>query len=128
MRTRAWPTRAWCKDKNGKPIINAYGDPQLDGSKTDNQPGVHEVMQEMRAKADNFNSTQFPGTRVLIGETYLPNIAELAKMYGTPAKPEFQLPMDTQVGIINKLDVAAVPRQADRRGDQDRRQHSAAAL
>jgi len=30
---------------------------------------------------------------VLIGETYMPNIAELAKMYGPPGKPEFQLPM-----------------------------------
>jgi alpha-glucosidase len=55
---------------------------------------------------------------VLIGETYLPNIAELAKMYGPAGKPEFHLPMDTQVGFINKLDVAAVPRQTDRRGDQ----------
>lgn len=92
-------------DKNGKPVINAYGDPQLDGSKTDNQPGVHEVIQEMRAEADKFHTTAFPGTRVLIGETYLPNIGELKKMYGTPEKPEFQLPMDTQVGMINKLDV-----------------------
>jgi alpha-glucosidase len=63
-------------------------------------------MQEMRAWSDTFNSNKFPGTRVLIGETYLPNIAELAKQYGTPDKPEFQLPMDTQVGFINKLDVA----------------------
>jgi alpha-glucosidase len=37
----------------------------------------------------------------------LPNIAELAKMYGSEQKPEFQLPMDTQLAIINKLDVAA---------------------
>ena len=37
------------KDKDGKPLINAYGDPQLDDSKTDNQPGLHAVMQEMRA-------------------------------------------------------------------------------
>jgi alpha-glucosidase len=35
----------------------------------------------------------------------LPNIGELIKMYGTPDKPEFHLPMDTQVGMINKLDV-----------------------
>jgi len=35
------------------------------------------------------------------------NIAELAKMYGPPDKPEFHLPMDTQVAIINKLDVTA---------------------
>jgi alpha-glucosidase len=95
------------KDKDGKPVINAYGDPQLDGSKTDNQPGLHPVMQEMRATSDKFNSSAFPGTRVLIGETYLPNIAELNKMYGPADKPEFHLPMDTQVGFINKLDVAA---------------------
>ena len=91
--------------KDGKPIINAYGDPQLDNSKTDNQPGLHPAMQEMRATADTFNWDQFPGTRVLIGETYLPNIEELATMYGAPDKPEFQLPMDTQVGFINKLDI-----------------------
>jgi alpha-glucosidase len=36
----------------------------------------------------------------------MPNTAELAKMYGSPAAPEFELPMDTQVGMINKLDVA----------------------
>lgn len=94
------------RDKNGKPVINAYGDPELDGSKTDNQPGVNAVVAEMRATADKFASTEFPGTRVLIGETYLPNIGELRKMYGTPEKPEFELPMDTQVGFIDKLDVA----------------------
>jgi alpha-glucosidase len=94
------------KDKDGNPIINAYGDPQLDDSRTNNQPGVHSVVAEMRAEADKFNSSRFPGTRVCIGETYLPNVAELARMYGTPPKPEFQLPMDTQVGFINKLDVA----------------------
>jgi alpha-glucosidase len=93
------------KDKDGKPVINAYGDPQLDNSKTDNQPGLHPVMQEMRATSDAFNSTNFPGTRVLIGETYMDNIGELATMYGQPGKPEFHLPMDTQVAMINKLDV-----------------------
>ena len=94
------------KDKNGNPIINAYGDPQLDDSRTNNQPGVHAVIAEMRAEADKFDSNKFPGARVLIGETYLPNVAELAKMYGTPQKPEFELPMDTQLGFINKLDVS----------------------
>ncbi len=56
-------------------------------------------------KPDKFDFKAFPGTRVLIGETYLPNVTELAKMYGTPQKPEFHLPMDTQVGMINMLDV-----------------------
>jgi alpha-glucosidase len=95
------------RDKDGRVIINAYGDPQLDNSKTDNQPGIHEVMQQMRESIDRFSNKSFPGTRVLIGETYLPNITELEKMYGPPDKPEFHLPMDTQVGFIDKLDVAA---------------------
>jgi len=94
------------KDKNGNPVINAYGDPQLDDSRTNNQPGEHEAVAEMRAESDKFDYKTFPGTRLLIGETYLPNIAELAKMYGTQSEPEFQLPMDTQVAIINKLDAA----------------------
>jgi alpha-glucosidase len=94
-------------DPSGKPVINAFGDPQLDDSRTNNQPGVNDVVAEMRAEADKFDLKSFPGTRVLIGETYLPNIAELEKMYGTAAHPEFQLPMDTQVGMINKLDVEA---------------------
>jgi alpha-glucosidase len=94
------------KDKDGKPVINAFGEQETDGSKTDNLPGTHPVMQEMRAFSDKFDSAAFPGTRVLIGETYLPNIAELAKQYGQPGQPEFHLPMDTQVAFINKLDVA----------------------
>ena len=94
------------KGKDGKPRMNAYGDPVLDNSKTDNLPGLHPVMQEMRAYMDTFDSGDFPGTRVLIGETYMDKIADLAEMYGTADKPEFHLPMDMQVGLINKLDVA----------------------
>jgi alpha-glucosidase len=94
------------KGKDGNPRINAFGDPELDNSKTDNLPGLHPVMQEMRAYMDTFDSGDFPGTRVLIGETYMDKIADLAKMYGTADKPEFHLPMDMQVGLINKLDVA----------------------
>lgn len=99
--------------KDGKPLINAYGDPVLDNSETDNLPGVHTVMQEMRAHIDTFDSNTFPGTRVLIGETYLANIGQLRKMYGEPGKPEFELPMDTQIGFINKLDVAAFRAKLD---------------
>ncbi len=46
----------------------------------------------------------FPGNRVLIGETYLPNIQELNRWYGAN-HDELQLPMDMQVGFINKLDI-----------------------
>jgi len=93
-------------DKDGKSYLNAYGDVALNDTRTNNLPGTHAVMQEFRAFSDTFNSPRFPGTRVLIGETYLPNIGELAKQYGPPDHPEFQLPMDTQIGFINKLDVA----------------------
>ncbi|MGC1450595.1 MAG: alpha-glucosidase [Candidatus Sulfotelmatobacter sp.] len=94
-------------DKDGKSYVNNYGDVALQDTRTNNLPGVHAVMAEMRAEADTFSTDKFPGTRVFIGETYLPNIAELVKQYGTYEHPEFQLPMDTQIGFINKLDVAA---------------------
>jgi alpha-glucosidase len=95
------------KDKDGKSFLNDYGDIALNDTRTNNLPGTHAVMQEMRAASDAFSSDKFPGARVLIGETYLPNVAELAKQYGPAEKPEFHLPMDTQVAFINKLDVAA---------------------
>ena len=94
-------------DANGQPEINAYGDQKVKGDKTDNLPGVHDVMAEMRAEADKFPSNTYPGTRVFIGETYLPNVYQLLKQYGTPEKPEFHLPMDTQILLINKMDVTA---------------------
>jgi alpha-glucosidase len=101
------------KDKDGNPAVNAFGDPKLDNSKTDNLPGVHAVMAEMRAEADKFSTAKYPGTRVFIGETYLPNIAELLKQYGSPEHPEFELPMDTQVLGINKMDAVAFRAKLD---------------
>ncbi len=95
------------KDKDGKTYLNNYGDIALNDTRTNNLPGVHPVMAEMRAAADKFDTDKFPGTRVFIGETYLPNVAELEKQYGSPDHPEFQLPMDTQLGFINKMDAAA---------------------
>ena len=52
---------------------------------------------------------KYPGDRVLIGETYLPNTAELDKWYGGAAHDELQLPMDMLVGFHgdhDKLDAA----------------------
>ena len=91
------------KDKDGNPVMRD-GQPVLDDSMTDNLPGVHTVMAEMRSEADKFSTGKYPGTRVFIGETYLPNIFELLKQYGTPEHPEFELPMDTQILEINKMD------------------------
>ena len=72
-----------------RPGVNSYGDPILTRQYTDNLPECHDVLKELRRLTN-----EFPG-RVLIGETYLPNIKELAKMYGAH-KDELQLPMDTQ--------------------------------
>jgi len=94
----------YLKDKDGKTVMMPDGTPKTDGLKTEFLPGVHTVMAEMRAYADSFSSGRFPGARVLIGETYMPNIADLAKEYGSPEHPEFQLPMDTQILEINKMD------------------------
>ena len=81
---------------------DAYGDPAVDSNYTDNLPEVHDVMRRMRAMVDSF-----PGNRVVIGETYLPNTAELDKWYGGEAKDELQLPMDMLVGFNGaKLDAA----------------------
>lgn len=97
----------YLKGKDGKPVMMPDGLAKTDGMKTEFLPGVHTVMAEMRAYADTFSTSKFPGTRVFIGETYLPSIDALAAEYGTPDKPEFQLPMDMQLGILNKMDAAA---------------------
>ena len=77
---------------------NAFGDPNLDESRTSNLPEVHGVMRALRKLVDSY-----PGNRVLIGETYLPNIQDQLRWYGTN-RDELQLPMDMQVGFINRLD------------------------
>jgi alpha-glucosidase len=79
--------------------INAYGDQNQDTSLYENLPEVHDVMRRLRALVD-----KYPGDRVLIGETYLPNVQELDKWYGGAKHNELQLPMDMQVGFTNRLD------------------------
>jgi alpha-glucosidase len=79
--------------------INAYGDKAVDGKLTENLPEVHDVMRRMRALVD-----RYPGNRILIGETYLPNVQELNKWYGGDRHDELHLPMDMQLGFTNKLD------------------------
>jgi alpha-glucosidase len=85
-------------DEPLRPGTNAYGDPNMGETLTNNLPEVHDVQRELRKVTDEFRD------RVLIGETYLENIGDLRKMYGA-RNDELQLPMDTQVGFINKLDV-----------------------
>ena len=76
--------------------MNAYGDRLIGREYTDNLPEVHDVLKQLRGLTN-----EFPG-RVLIGETYLHTAEDLAKMYGAK-NDELQLPMDTQLGFLNKL-------------------------
>jgi alpha-glucosidase len=78
--------------------VNAQGDPIVDDLMTNNLPEVHDVIRRMRKMA-----ASYPDDRVLIGETYLPNTAELDKWYGGEAKDELHLPMDMLLGFSNKL-------------------------
>ena len=81
--------------------IDAYGDRAVSDIYTNNLPEVHDVMRRLRKVVDSY-----PGNRVLIGETYLPNIEELDKWYGGARHDELNLPMDMQIGFINKMDAS----------------------
>jgi alpha-glucosidase len=80
---------------------NAYGDLNVSDVYTNNLPEVHDVIRRLRSLIDSY-----PGDRVLIGETYLPNVQELDMWYGGKKHDELQLPMDMQVGFTNKLDAS----------------------
>jgi len=77
---------------------DAYGERKVSRQYTDNLPEVHDVLRELRQLTN-----EYPG-KVLIGETYLPNALELAKMYGRN-QDELHLPMDMQLGFLNTLSV-----------------------
>ena len=79
--------------------VNAFGDPNLSDIYTKNLPEVHGVMRRLRAMTDTF-----PGDRVLIGETYLARTSDLDAWYGGAWHDELHLPMDTLVGLGNRLD------------------------
>jgi alpha-glucosidase len=79
--------------------VNAQGDPIVSRIYTDSLPEVHGVIRRMRRMID-----RYPADRVLIGETYLPDTAELDKWYGGARHDELHLPMDMLVGFTNKLD------------------------
>ena len=91
----------YVKDANGNIVINAYGDKEVKTDKTDNLPKVNDVLKELRKTTDQTKGRKV----VLIGETYVKSIADLRRLYG-PNNDELDLPMDMQVGFINKLDVS----------------------
>src|SRR5438105_4786092 len=81
---------------------NAQGDPILSDLYTNNLPEVHGVLRRMRAMID-----EYPGERVLIGETSVRKTADLGPWYGGALHNERQLPMDTLVGLGSKLDASS---------------------
>jgi alpha-glucosidase len=102
FRLDAIPTLFEDERLRDEPVLggtNAQGDPILSDIYTNNLPEVHDTIRRMRATAD-----KYPGNRVLIGETYLPNTAELDKWYGGEKHDEVQLPMDMLLGFANHLD------------------------
>ena len=96
------------RDEQVLPGKNAYGDPNLDHNRTEDLPEVHAIMRSLRKVIDSY-----PGDRVLIGETYLPNIKDQLAWYGGARHDELQLPMDMQVGFINRLDAATFREKID---------------
>ena len=96
FRLDAVPTLFEDKELRNEPVLegtNAQGDPNLNDEYTNNLPRVHDVSRRMRAMVE-----KYPGNRVLIGETYLPNTAELKKWYGAQ-NDELNLPMDMLIGF-----------------------------
>jgi len=77
----------------------AQGDPALSDVHTNNLPEVHALLRRMRAMIDHY-----PGERLLIGETYVKNVAQLSSWYGGARHDELQLPMDTAFAFETRLD------------------------
>jgi alpha-glucosidase len=78
------------------PGYNVYGDRNIKHQYTDDMPGVHEVLKEVRRTV-----SKYPGDPVLVTEADEPNVEALTKMYGDA--DEVQLPMDFQIADVNKM-------------------------
>jgi alpha-glucosidase len=88
------------RDAKVLPGKTSFGDNNQDNSLYTNLPELQGWLRDLRKVTDSA-----VGQRVLIGETYVDTPAALAQMYGHG--DELQLPMDTQLAFINKLDVTA---------------------
>jgi alpha-glucosidase len=85
-------------DLRDNPILlgkNKFGDPKMENKYNKKLPEVHEVLQDLRRVADQYNA-------VLIGETWTNDIAELKQYYGEHSN-ELQMPMDFMFTTVDKL-------------------------
>ncbi len=74
--------------------LNAQGDPVQDIVHIDNLPEAHALVARLRKMVD-----AYPGDRVLVGETYLPNLQALADWYTGEPGPQLHLPMNMFPGF-----------------------------
>jgi alpha-glucosidase len=84
------------KDNPVKPGKNKFGDPNQDVVYNDHLPEVHDALKRLRKVADE------AGGRVLIGETWTPDIESLKAFYGAN-HDELQMPMDFLFTKVDKL-------------------------
>ena len=86
-----------------RPGTNAFGDPIEENKNNTKLPEVHDVLRGLRKVADENNA-------VLIGETWIADVAELNQYYGD-GNNELQLPMDFLFTMVNKLSPAEFRKQ-----------------
>jgi len=84
------------RDDPYMPGTNVYGDRNIKHKYTDDLPGVHDVLKEVRRTV-----SKYPGDPVLVTEADEPNVDALTKMYGNG--DEVQLPMDFQIADVNEM-------------------------
>jgi len=94
------------RDEPQVPGTNEYGEPSLSQVYQRNLPETHTVLHDLRRLSDTYPD------RLLVGEIYTQSTAELGAWYG-PHHDELQLPMDTNVGFVNKLDAATFRQRLD---------------
>ena len=79
--------------------LDASGFPESNHTLTSGLPEVHDVLERLHGVL-----AAYPEDRVLVGEIYTANTAELRSWYGSPTHPQLQLPMDTLVGFHQEGD------------------------
>ena len=94
------------RDDPYMPGYNVYGDRNIKHKYTDDLPGVHDVLKEVRRTV-----SKYPGDPVLVTEADEPNVEALTKMYGDG--DEVQLPMDFQIADVNEMSATKFRRLFD---------------
>lgn len=88
------------------PGTNRFGDPNMSNVRNQKLPEDNEVLQRLRAVADEYGA-------VLIGETNPDSVSELESYYGKGGKPGLQLPMDYLFTNVNTLSATEYRKQID---------------